>query len=219
MMNKHFKLLFFVMLFCQPLLAQRIPGVNAPSTFRYYSRDYKISIGPKVGAGLTIGSASNLYNFGSSVGLGVQGGLAINAHFGRRSRLGDGGTGWFGAEVEALYCYRRLQWDKTSVGFSCIEFPVLGQVYPIPKLGVEVGFTLVKILGLSPDMMSSGLSYMSIGQIRAKDVMLTTGACYTIKGFMADVRFNLGFSNLAGNFDVKVSSAMFSFAYLIPILK
>ena len=215
-----YKRLFFILLmvlFCVRLAAQP-PGVSG---FRLYERDYKIAIGPKAGVGLSTGTAVQLYDFKASYGLSYQAGLAVNAHFGKRSRFGfgNGGTGWFGAEAEILYEMRNLKLNGTAVRMNCIEIPLLAQVYPIEELGIEVGVTMVKVLGFTPDVMQSDYAFLHTGQIKGGDVMLTTGLCFKAAGMMIDARYNLGMSSLAGNFDTKVSTVTLSLAYLINVVK
>ena len=50
--------------------------------------------------------------------------------------------------------------------------------------------------------------------------MLTIGAEYkTQKGFAASLRYNLGNSDLAGNFQTKVSTISFHIGWLFSIVK
>ena len=52
------------------------------------------------------------------------------------------------------------------------------------------------------------------------DVMLTLGVCLRSSGgLMADVRYNMGNSQLASNFDTKVGSVVLSLTYLINFIK
>ena len=215
-----YKRLFFILLtvfFSIRLMAQP-PGVSG---FRLYERDYRIAIGPKVGVGMSTGTALQLYDIKASYGMAYQAGVAVNAHFGKRSRFGfgNGGTGWFGAEAEVLYGMRNLKLNGTAVRMNCIEVPLLAQVYPIKEMGIEAGVTMVKVLGFTPDVMQSDYAFLHTGQIKGGDVMLTAGLCFKAAGMMIDARYNYGMSNLAGNFDTKVSTVTLSLAYLINIVK
>ena len=217
-MNKHLILAMLAVLFCKGLLAQP-PGVSG---FRLYDRDYKLTLGPKVGAGMAIGTDTPAFGIESSKGMAYQGGLAFNAHFGRRTRFGfgNGGTGWFGFEVEALYGARSLKVGDANWQMRCVEIPVLAQVYPTAQLGFEAGMTLVRTLGFTPELMPTDNAFLHTGQIGGGDVMLTLGACYKAPfGLLLDARYNLGLSTLAGNLDTKVSTLMVSLGYLFDVVK
>ena len=216
-MYKKLIYLLLMMLFCTKLTAQP-PGVSG---FRLYERDYKVSVGPKVGVGMSMGTASQLYDFRVSLGTAYQAGVAVNAHFGKRTRFGfgNGGTGLFGAEAEILYEMRNIKLNSTAVRMNCIQVPLLVQIYPIKELGIEGGVTMVKVLGFTPDLMQTDYNYLYTGQIKAGDVMLTAGACFKVVGIMIGARYNIGLSDLAKNFDTKVSTMTFSLAYLINVVK
>ena len=54
--------------------------------------------------------------------------------------------------------------------------------------------------------------------------MPTAGLVYKARlndnsALLIDARYNMGMSNLAGNFDTKVSTAMLSIAYMFNIVK
>lgn len=185
-----------------------------------YDRPNRIAIGPKAGVGLAMGSHSAAQNLDFKMGLAYQAGAAFNAHFGRRYSSSDGGTGWFAIEIEAMYSGRGIKLGSDKINMSCIEVPVLAQLYVIPTFAVEAGATMVKVLRTSPaQIISDGVTY-NVGDIKGSDVMATLGLCYkTPTGIMVDARYNLGLSPLAGNFDTKVSTFMVSFAYLFNIVK
>ena len=64
-MNKHFTFLLFL-LFLSNLLSAQPPGVSG---FRLYERNYKISIGPTAGFGLSKGTSSQIYDYNPKLGL------------------------------------------------------------------------------------------------------------------------------------------------------
>ena len=154
-------------------------------------------------------------------GLALQAGVVGNIHFGRRQDSSPGGTGWFGAEAEVLYGLRTLGAEQESLTMHCVEIPVLLQVYPIPSLAIEAGATFVKYLKCAPERLQIGEQAINISQFgEASDVMLSIGANYKIPaGIMLDLRYNLGTSSLAGNFDSKTSTFMASIAYLFSFGK
>jgi len=183
-------------------------------------RSFRIAIGPKVGAGLAFGTDSKNYNLNLGSGLAFQGGLAFNAHLGRRHAASEGGTGLLGFEVEALYGTRKIAVENESMKMGCLEFPVLIQIYPIPTLAIEAGATMVKGLKTKPENIDVNNMVLGVGEMKSNDVMLSFGASFNARfGLSIGLRYNMGMSNLAGNFDSKANSLMFSLAYLLKIVK
>lgn len=213
-MRKHLLLVLFAALCCNGLFAQEDLD----------DRPYRIALGPKVGVGLDMGSHSSLENLDFKMGFGYQVGAAFNAHFGRRYEMSEGGTGWFGLQIEAMYGGRSIKLGSTSLRTNCIEVPVLAQLYVIPSLAIEAGATMVKVLGTSPDQLNYEGTTYGTGGIKGSDVMITAGLAYKARinqgsSLLIDVRYNMGMSPLAGNFDTKVSSVMLSLSYLFNIVK
>lgn len=211
-MRKHLLFILLTALCCNGLFAQDDEDGD--------DRRYRIAIGPKVGVGVGIGSHSTMENLSFSPALSYQAGLAFNAHFGRRYEMSDGGTGWLGLQVEAMYGGRNIRIDSTSMGTSCLEVPILAQLFVIPNLAIEAGVTMVKVFSGSPDQLTYEGATYGTGEIKGSDVMLSAGACYKAPfGLMIGARYNMSTSNLAGNFDTKISSLMLSVAYLFTIVK
>ena len=213
-MRKHLLLVLLAVLCCNGLFAQEDLD----------DRPYRIALGPKVGVGLDFGSHSAQQNLDFGMGIGYQFGAAFNAHFGRRYELSQGGTGWFALQVEAMYGGRNIKLGSNSLGTSCLEVPVLAQLYVVPSFAVEAGATMVKVLGSSPEQINYEGATYNTSEIKGSDVMLTVGAAYKSRinassSLMLDLRYNMGMSPLAGNFDTKVSTVMFSIVYLFNIVK
>ena len=208
-MRKHLLLVLLAVMCCSGLFAQEPDD-----------RPYRIAFGPKAGVGLDFGSHSTQQNLDFGMGIGYQVGAAFNAHFGRRYELSQGGTGWFALQLEAMYGGRNIKLGSEKLGTSCLEVPILAQLYVVPEIALEAGATMVKVFGGSPaELHYDGATY-GTGEIKGADVMLTVGAAYkSHSGLMLDLRYNMGMSPLAGNFDTKVSSVMFSIAYLFNIVK
>lgn len=214
-MRKHLLLLLFAALCCNGLFAQEECEDDRP---------LRIALGPKVGIGLDMGSHSNLENLNFGVGFGYQVGAAFNAQFGRRTEMSCGGTGWFGLQIEAMYSGRNIKLGSSSLGTSCIEVPVLAQLYFTPSFALQAGATPVFVLKGTPDELNYEGATYSTGEIKGNDVMITAGLAYKARlndnsALLIDARYNLGMSNLAGNFDTKVSSVMLSLSYLFNIVK
>lgn len=192
---------------------------------------YRISVGPKIGMNMAMmGGLQDEYGLNPASSVGFQGGLATNFHFGRRTAKANGGTGLWGVQVEALYSQRTIKTDIEDLKFNCLEVPVLAQYYFMPSLCVEVGPTFVTTLSSSPDEIfiqnfeetSTAITDLTIktGEIKAFDVMLSAGVGYKHKsGFTASARYNLGMSELAGNFTGKVSTISVSIGWLFNVVK
>lgn len=213
-MRKHLLLVLLAAFCCSGLFAQEDLD----------DRPYRIAIGPKVGVGLDMGSHSNLENLDFGMGFGYQFGAAFNAHFGRRYEMSEGGTGLLGLQLEALYGGRAIKLGSTKLGMSCLEVPVLAQIYVVPSLALEAGATMVKVLSCTPEELNYEGTTYGTGEIKGSDVMITVGLAYKSRlnpssSLLLDFRYNMGMSPLAGNFDTKVSSVMFSFIYLFNIVK
>lgn len=214
--------------------------ISTANTFAQFRKGYedvdndapfRISIGPKVG--MNMASMSGLqdeFALNPSSGMGFQGGLAANIHFGRRTPKAKGGTGLWGVQVEALYSQRTIKTDFEDLKFNCLEVPVLAQYYILPSLCIEAGPTFVTTLSSSPDEIfiqrfedtPTSITDLTIktGEIKAFDVMLSAGVGYKHKsGFTASARYNLGMSELAGNFAGKVSTVSVSIGWLFNVVK
>lgn len=182
---------------------------------------YRINLGPKVGVNFSsMSGLSDEFALNPKSGLGFQGGLAANFHFGRRTPKSDGGTGLFGIQIEAMYSQRTIKTDVDDLKLSYLEVPVLAQFYVMPELSIEIGPTIVGALSSSPDEIKSGNVFISTGELKGFDVMLTAGVGYKHRsGFTASARYNLGMSKLAGNFDGKVSTVTVSVGWLFSLIK
>ena len=214
-MRKKLFIFLIAALCCNGLIAQEVDDDPIPP-----DRDYRMFIGPKLGAGVALGSHSDVQNLDFGAAFSYQVGAVYNAHFGRRFELSNGGTGWFGFQIEALYGKNNLKLGTEGFGFSCIEIPVLAQLYVTPTFAIEAGATAVKVLGGTPSQITFDGATYGVGELRGSDVRITAGLCYkNPMGFMIDARYNMGMSPIAGNFDTKVSSFMLSFAYLFNIVK
>lgn len=211
MQNKLF--IFLLLVFCcNGLIAQEYD--DGP-----VDRSYRLALGPKVGAGVALGSHSNQQNLTFSPNLSYQLGGAFNAHFGRRYDLSEGGTGWLGLQVEVLFSQRNLKLASSTMGERCFEMPVLAQLYLSSSLAFEAGTTFVHVLKCTPSQVDYQGTHLNVGDISGNDVMLTVGACYKMSKMTFDARYNMGMSGLAGNLDTKVSTLVLSAIYHFIIVK
>lgn len=198
------------------LLAQEGNSDNLP-----WDSPNRFSIGPKVGISMSsMSGLSDEFNLNPKSGIGFLGGAAANFHFGRRTEASDGGTGLFGVQLEALYSQRTIKTDIENLKLSYLEIPILAQYYVLPELCIEAGPTLALALSSSPDEMTSSNQTIATGDIKGSDVMLTLGVGYKHKsGLTASARYNFGMSELAGNFDGKVSAFTISIGWMFSLIK
>lgn len=183
-------------------------------------RPFTIALGPKVGLPFTTMSESSVIDLGTKLGTGFSGGVAANFHFGRRTPISLGGTGLFGLQVEALYASRTVGTESEALKFNMLELPILAQLYVTPNICLEAGPTFVAAISASPDVVHVGNQFASIGEMKANDVMFTIGAGFKQpNGLFANARYNIGTSNVAGNFDSKMSTISLSIGWLFTVVK
>ncbi len=204
-------------------------GVRAQSStddeFTTIKRPLTIAIGAKCGANYAFAAEPKEMKLGMKGGVGFQGGLAVNLHFSDRQDYKPSGTGRWGVQLEGLYALRTLKTDIDDIKMSCFAVPVLAQFYVSPSFTIELGPTFTGVLSTSPKVLSqgsveSGFLNMHINKIKGFDIMASVGVgYYHNSGFTASARFNLGNSDLAGNFQTKVSSAELSVGYLFTVFK
>lgn len=193
--------------------------------FTTIKRPLAISIGVKGGANYAFAAEPKEMKLGMKGGVGFQGGLAVNLHFSDRQDYKPSGTGRWGVQLEGLYALRTLKTDIDDIKMSCFAVPVLAQFYVSPSFTIELGPTFTGVLSTSPKVLSqgsveSGFLNMHINKIKGFDIMASVGVgYYHNSGFTASARFNLGNSDLAGNFQTKVSSAELSVGYLFTVFK
>ena len=182
---------------------------------------YRIYLGPKAGVNFaSMTGLSDEFGLNPKSGIGFQGGLAAGIHFGRRTPKAEGGTGRFGIQLEAMYSQRTIKTDYENLKLSYFEVPILAQYFVMPELCIELGPTICGTLNSSPEKIQSGNIVIQTEEIKGYDVMLTAGIGYKSKnGFTASARYNLGMSELAGNFNGKVSTVTVSVGWLFNLIK
>lgn len=182
-------------------------------------KPYALSIGPKVGFNYSIAGDPKGLSIGMTGNAGFSAGAAFNVRFWRPSGR-PFGTERLGVQVEALYSMRNLKTDIENISMNCFEIPVLVQWYFLPVLAVEVGPTFSGSFPSSPEKLGVGNSVYQLSEMKAFDVMLSVGLnCKLKNGFTADVRYNLGNSNMAGNFQTKVSTISVGIGWLFNVIK
>ena len=182
-------------------------------------KNYVLSIGPKVGGNYSIAGDPDGYDIGMAGNIGYSAGLGFNIRFARPSGK-PFGTERFGVHLEALYSMHSMKTDADNLNLSCYEVPLLFQWYFMPTFYVEVGPTFKGVISSSPkNLMADNTNFVTDG-LKGNDVMLSLGVGYKHKnGFMAGLRYNMGNSDLAGNFNSKVSTISLSIGWLFNVVK
>lgn len=183
-------------------------------------RSFNFSVGLKAGGNYALAKNPANMELGLKGGIGYQGGLALNAHFGRRNPASPGGTGWVGVQLEGNYAYKNLTTDGGAVSFMGFEVPLLAQIYVIPSLCIEVGPTFTGMFCNSTTPLKASNAEIFVNNINAYDVMLSVGVGFKSRiGLTGSVRYNLGNSDLAGNFGIKVSTISVAIGWLFKFVK
>lgn len=183
------------------------------------TRKNVVSLGVTAGGNYSMMSKYDPIDLGSRTGIGFQGGLAINAHFGQKPGAGAG-TGPIGLQLEVLYAQHSFKTDlNENIKLSYIEAPLLFKYYFTKELNVELGPTFAFLMSKKPDELVGPSTSIAIGELKGGDVRATIGVSFQTKGFYISARYNHGFSDLAKNFPCKVSAATLSVGYLFDIFK
>lgn len=183
-------------------------------------KSFALTLGPKVGINYSLAGDPGEINLGIGGNIGFSGGLAANVRFGKRPLTKFADTGRFGVQLEALYSMRSLKSDIENINMNCYEIPLLFQWWFVRDFCIEVGPTFTGAFSTSPKELKFNNTIFQTEKIKGNDVMLTIGAEYkSQKGFTAGLRYNLGNSDLAGNFPTKVSTISFSIGWLFSIVK
>ena len=193
--------------------------------FTIDKRPFTFSVGVKGGVNYSLAGDPKGFDLGTKGAVGFQGGLAANIHFSDKKDYTPAGTGRFGVQLEALYSQRVLNTDIENIKMNCFAIPVMAQFYVSPSFTIEAGASFTGVLGTSPKTMTigtaqTGSTTFGLEKIQGYDIMPTVGIGYYHNcGFTASVRYNLGVSNLAKNFETKVSTAELSVGYLFKVYK
>ncbi len=214
-----------LLLACMPIVAwgQQFGDEDTGDAFSSIEgRHWTLSLGPKVGGTFSTMTEADDFKLEPKTGSGFTAGVVVDARFGRRIESGAyGKTSWFGVQMEALFTQRNIKTNSSDLELSYLEVPVLFQFYPIPVMYVEAGVTIDMLMSSKPDYLSSGEhNLINTGNLGGGDMMPTVGLGIKLnKGFMADVRYQFGTSDLAGNFPCKTSMLSVSVGWMFDILK
>lgn len=190
--------------------------------------NFELSIGPRVGIGASLASEANDLDVVKGTGLAFDAGLGVNLRFGGKDGKGRpmNGRGLIGLGVELNYALRTVgtNADK-NLSLSYLDIPVLFQIYPgyqnkqLRNLYIEVGPTFSALISSSPEKITANSLIYNTGDFKGGDIKFTAGLGYRFtkganSGFYLNFRYNVGTSNLAGNFQAKNSSAELTLGYL-----
>lgn len=179
-----------------------------------------VSLGVTAGVNYSSMSKYDPVDLGLKGGIGFQGGLVIAARFGKRTNGSDPGTGIFGIQMEPSYVQHTIGTNGDNIKLSYFEVPILLKFYVTPNLNIEVGPNICGSLSSSPDYIEEANTRIAIGDLKGFDFKVTAGVSYELKnGLYASLRYNLGTSDLAGNFPCKVSAASLTLGYKFNIFK
>ncbi len=210
-MRKKLVLLLILFVACK-LSAQEVIDLDI-------NRSYTISIGPKAGVNATTLSGNPVgVDMDAQMGYGFHAGLAANLHLGRHTESSKGGTGKFGLRLEALYSQLAVKIGDNDLKMDYLAVPLLAEYYFTPRLNFEIGPTFMSMLKSSPDNMVVDGASIATSQLKGNDVLLSVGAGYEFKnGLTANLRYNVDFTELAGNMPCKNNVLQVSIGWLFKI--
>lgn len=232
------------MLLALPTMAQSDDGED----FAPIAKEKKNAffLGPKVGAVFTSMSQPEEGKVYDKNGIGLSGGLALKARFGKATENSKGGTGLFGVGLEMLYKQNTVKTigtdekgkENASLTINYFEVPIYMQLFPLAKsnamnsLYVELGVSIAGSLGVSPKTLTVNNPSESISKavyhfdsdgskLKGLDVRPIVGLGYTIpkSGFNINARYYVGTSKLAENFTSKMNSFEVSVSWLFRLGK
>lgn len=214
--------------------SQKVGNTGKSIAIKTKSYNYELSIGPRVGGGLSVASDGKDFKFTDGSGFSYDAGLGVNLRFGGKDSKGRplNGQGLFGVGLELNYSgYSVKTVSDENLNLGYFEVPVLFQFYPafqtkqMKNFYIEVGPTFSALVSKSPKKLSADAytTYIT-DDLKGGDVKATIGLGYRINrngandGFYINLRYNHGFSDLAGNVPTKISSAELTIGYLFKCI-
>ena len=165
-------------------------------------------------------SESGDLDTGASASIGYGGGAALSLRFGKRGINTYATDGIFGVQIEAMYAHYSMETYSEDISLQGYEIPVLLQWWPTSSFGIEIGPTFSGVISSDDNIIRSGSTQYYVEDLKPYDVKLTVGAELKLKGgFSASIRYNLGTSKMAGNFDMKCNTLAIGIGYLFNIAK
>lgn len=210
------KLFFVFVMLCIGALC-----VNAQDRIATGGRkSFTFSIGPKAGGSYNFISEPSNLNVGLKGGIGYGGGLALNAHFGRKTPSSPGGTGLFGVQLEGTFNSKSFSSENAKMTVSGVDVPILFQIYPIPVMCIEIGpaFEFYKIKS-NAEIASHGTRVGIDGQSGVYTMLSVGIGLHLTKGFTMDLRYNYGLNGLNQSWPAKISSVSLGIGWLFKVIK
>ena len=179
-----------------------------------------LGIGAKVGVNYSFANDIDNIDMNMKGNVGFNGGIILNMRFCRRPLSKYADTGRIGLQLEALYSSESFKAEGQKIHLNRYEIPLLFQWWFISRLCIEIGPTFTGTFSVSPEKIShKNITYIT-EDIKGNDIMLSIGTEYKgKKGFSMGLRYNLGNSNLANNFETKVSSLSFNIGWIFTVVK
>lgn len=192
-------------------------------------RKSTMSIGLKVGANYSTMTKYDEVDLGFKGSVGFEAGVVLSAHFGKRTKASDPGTGAFGVQIEALYSQHTIKTDfDDNLKLSYFEVPILAKYYFMPNFNVEAGVCIAGTLSSSPDRLTAAVDEpypmditFATGDFKGFDIRPTIGLAYSMSnsGLAIGARYYLGTSDLAKNFSCKVNTIEVALSYSFNVFK
>ncbi len=210
----------------------------------FKERSNAFFIGPKVGGVMSTMTQPEQGDLYDSWGMGFSAGVAFKARFGKATESSEGGTGAWGLGAELKFkqnTVKTLAIDESgkagaNLSLGYFEVPVYLQLYPFAKsrsmssFYIEVGTSFAGTLSRSPKSLTlndpsgknSAVEFFidkDGSQLKGMDVRPLVGIGYTFPNTGLDInaRYNMGTSDLAGNFASKISSFEVSLSWMFDI--
>ena len=205
-------------------------------------KENTFSMGVIVGGNLSTMTQPDECDLYDGSGFGYSGGVEMNARFGRASKNAGAGTGLLGLGLELKYKMNSVKTigtdengkENANLEIGFFEVPVALQFYPLYKSSkmnrfyVEAGAAIAGTLSRKPEILSvvdkaanTNVIYCfdtEGSKLKGMDVRPFAGIGVDSKsGFGLNLRYYLGTSKLAENFNCKISNVELSVAYKFNI--
>lgn len=183
-------------------------------------RKSMVAVGLKVGANMSSMTKFKEADLGQKSSMGFEVGLVASAHFGKRTKGSDPGTGVLGVQIEPGFVQHAIKTNDETIKLNYFELPILCKIYLTPNFNLEVGPNICGTLSCNPDYVLAENVRIATGKIKGFDVKTCVGASYETKeGLYGSLRYHLGTSELAKNFPCKVSAISLTVGYKFNVFK
>lgn len=201
-------------------------------------KENAFSWGLKVGGNMSTMTQPDECDLYDGSGFGYSGGIVMNARFGRGSKNSGAGTGVFGMGLECVYKLNNMKTrgkdengkENAHLKLGYLEVPVALQFYPLYKnkganqLYIEVGAAFAGMLTRKPESLTvvdKALNAQVVynldtenSKLKGMDVRPFAGlGIDTNVGVGFNLRYYIGTSKLAENFNSKISNVELSVVY------